>query len=113
MVNDLSWQGFGAQTDELVSSLIARHFPGAAAYQRMLSIVMPGQGIAPHGDAQIPGWQTRVHVPILSGPRAWFIVDGEMHRLAVGSAYAVDVRRTHAVENWGETPRIHLMFDVR
>ena len=44
--------------------------------------------------------------------RAVFVVEGDVHRMEVGGAYLVNVNASHGVWNGGETPRIHLMFDV-
>ncbi len=111
MVNDLGWQDFGKQTDYLVSELLA-HFPNCCAYQRMLSVVMPGQSIESHVDEQISGWVGRVHVPLTTNIDSKFIVEDTVYNLKIGMAYLVNVRALHAVENFGLTPRIHFMFDV-
>ena len=119
MVNTLSWNGFGAQTDALVASLM-KLFPGSTDFQRMLSVVMPAERIPAHTDRQIPNWLCRVHVPLVATSGALFqIDDGDdddsglaSWSLRVGMAYIVDVTATHAVENHGLVPRIHFMFDV-
>ena len=104
MINRPDWFGFGAATDALVRS-IAPH-----SHDRMLSVVMPGHQIDAHRDAQ--PWRARVHVPLTTNPGALVVVDGQRRHMAVGYAYEVDVTVLHAVENYGPTPRIHLMFDV-
>jgi hypothetical protein len=125
MVNDGAWWGMAQRTNELVSTLMAQlrlsrwaadGFVRSAApqsYQRMLSVVMPGHSIPAHADRQEPGWLCRVHVPLLSNERSVFQVGGVVHVMRPGTAYLVDVTQVHAVENRGETPRIHFMFDVR
>lgn len=112
MVTDPEWHGFGEIASPVVASLIT-HFSGCAPYQQMLSAVMPGHRIEPHCDGQAAYYLGRVHVPLTSNDRAWFIVHGEPHHLAPGLAYRIDTRAEHAVVNDGETPRVHLMFDVR
>jgi hypothetical protein len=112
MVTDLRWHDFGARTDAIVARL-ASQFVAAEPNNRMLSVVMPGHRIEPHRDAQTPGWVTRVHVPIATNARAAFIVGGERHHLAFGRAYLVNTEALHEVVNDGQTPRVHLMFDVR
>lgn len=108
MVTDLDWHGFGAMTDGIVADV-----SGPKAYQRMLSVVMPGHEIEPHQDRQAPYWKHRVHVPLTSNPKALFIIEGEPWWMAPGIAFAVDTRRLHSVVNVGDTPRVHLMWDVR
>ena len=112
MVTDLGWHGFGERTDAVVAGLMTR-FLGCESHQRMLSVVMPGHTIEPHRDEQAPAWKTRVHVPLLTNDRALFITDDDMGVMRLGHAYLVDTRVMHAVHNGGDTPRVHLMFDVR
>lgn len=106
MVTDLAWQGFGDRTESLVQALASETFG------RMLSVVMPGHWIDPHVDV-IDGALTRVHVPILTNDRAFMVVDGVSYGMSPGLAYTLDTRAVHSVKNYGDTPRIHLMFDVR
>lgn len=111
MVTDLEWHGFGAMTDGIVQEIMQEH-PGCVAYQRMLSVVMPGHSIAPHVDGQGKNWVTRVHVPLVSNDWSTFIADGVEITMAPGFTYLVDTTKEHAVVNDGDTPRIHFMFDV-
>lgn len=111
MVTDLEWHGFGVVTNDVVAGLM-RNFEGLAAYQRMLSVVMPGHSIPPHVDAQAKKWRCRVHVPLLTNSKSWFWVEGRPISMECGFAYRVDTTKEHAVTNDGDTPRIHFMFDV-
>lgn len=113
MVTDLRWHGFGERARPIVDAVVDEHFPGLTAYQLMLSVVMPGKCIPPHRDLQADDWITRVHVPLVSNEQSRFIVDNEPYVLNPGTAYLVNTLREHAVENSGETPRIHFMFDLR
>lgn len=113
MVNDLAWHGFGQRTTALVATILQTLKPGVVAYNRMLSVVMPGHSIHAHVDAQLPDWITRVHVPLTTNEQAVTVMADEPHHMQVGTAYAVDTTREHAVRNDGDTPRIHFMFDVR
>lgn len=112
MQTDLAWHGFGDIAYPVVNAVMQEHFPGCVAYQRMLSVVMPGHSIPPHCDEQAKSWICRVHVPLTSNEASRFIVGGEDHVLAHGIAYRVNTRVEHAVTNDGEKPRIHFMFDV-
>ena len=111
MVNDCAWFRFGNETDPLINSIMLDVFPGRVQRNRMLSVIMPGHDIDPHSDRQPHGWMTRIHVPLVTNPNAWFVFDST-HHLAFGFAYAVDVTKRHYVHNHGTTPRVHLMFDV-
>jgi aspartyl/asparaginyl beta-hydroxylase (cupin superfamily) len=113
MVNDLEWNRFGIETDDLVQDLMLRHFTNAEAFNRMLSVVMPHHWVGRHTDAQQPNWLHRVHVPLATNNASFMFVGELQHNLSVGSAYLIDTTVAHAVSNNGETPRIHFMFDVK
>ena len=113
MVTDPAWRGFGAIAEPVVAAIMAAHFLGCAADQRMLSVVMPGHAIEPHTDSQPPSWLCRVHVPLTSNERSGFIVGGVRHCMGPGHAYRVNTEAVHAVENDGDVARIHFMFDVK
>jgi hypothetical protein len=89
---------------------------GPVAFENhMLSVVMPRASIPPHADHQQPGWITRVHVPLLTNPWAFFDVlepERSRYQMEVGQAYLVDITRRHEVHNNGPSPRLHFMFDV-
>jgi len=110
MVNEPGWMGFGAACAPVAAQVLA-HTGGRAAVH-MLSVVMPGAGIPAHADRQLAAWCFRVHIPLFTNPRAWFIVDGENHHLQVGMAYKVNTEAVHEIVNAGTTPRLHYMFDV-
>jgi len=112
MVTDLGWFNFGTLCEPVVSDVMV-HFPGCTVYQRMLSVVMPGNYIEPHRDQQAPYWLCRVHVPLATNDRSDFIVDGQSHHMEVGKAYRVNTLAEHSVINDGDSPRVHLMWDVR
>lgn len=112
MVTDPKWHGFGTVVAPVIAEVM-EHFPGCAPFQAMLSVVMPGHEIESHCDCQAPYWICRVHVPLTSNVRAIFVLEGEAHYLKPGFAYRINTQAEHAVMNGGETPRIHLMFDVR
>lgn len=111
MMTDLDWHDFGLHTDAIVTDIMER-FTGCSAYQRMLSVVMPGHSIAPHRDEQPTSWLCRVHVPLTSNAKSRFIVNNKHYVLFRGSAYRVNTEAVHAVTNDGETPRTHFMFDI-
>lgn len=111
MVTDRAWFGFGSKAAPIVADLI-RHFPGCRHDQWMLSAVLPGEFIEPHVDHQGPNWLCRVHVPLMTNAQSRFIVAGKAHHMEVGQAYRVNTEAVHAVENDGESPRVHFMFDV-
>jgi hypothetical protein len=112
MVTDLEWHDFGRRTDETVRRIMFTDFQGCRAYQRMLSVVMPGHSIPAHIDEQDSKFVCRVHVPLTSNHDSFFFIEDTPFNFNPGFAYRVDTTKRHAVTNDGETPRIHFMFDV-
>jgi hypothetical protein len=108
MVTDLSWHDFGKQAEPIVREL---GYDGS--YQWMLSVVMPGHFIEAHKDQQPDYWKYRVHVPLVTNPKAVTHISNKDHHLEVGKAYRLNTAALHAVDNPGKTPRIHFMFDVK
>jgi hypothetical protein len=119
MVTNLDWHDFRNIAVAIVKQLgFELSQPGTGmghddTYQWMLSCVMPGHGIEAHKDAQADYWKFRVHVPLLTNPKAFTEMEDGKHHLEVGKAYKVNTAAMHAVENGGRTPRVHFMFDVR
>jgi hypothetical protein len=109
MVNDLGWHGFGWKGFDVVYGL---GFKATEVHNLLLSVVMPGHSIDPHRDGQDNKWLYRVHVPLLTNDKAVTIMGDIRHKMAIGKAYKMNTMRTHAVENCGDTPRVHFMFDI-
>ncbi len=112
MPSNLEWQGFGAATQDLVDEVLTR-FPKGIPLQRMLGCIMPGQYIPPHVDHQCEQWLCRVHIPLTTNDQAVMVMNDGAHHMEVGNCYRINTEATHALRNDGETPRIHLMFDIR
>ena len=79
----------------------------------MLSIVVPGQRIAEHDDVQSETWRVRIHVPIVTNPRALMFYGTAAFHMDVGTAYLCNTEVLHSLENLGDAARIHFFFDVR
>ncbi len=112
MATDPEWHGFAREAGSVVDDVMGAHFEGLSAYQKMLSVVMPGHSIPPHRDEQSKSWLCRVHVPLTTNDRSKFIVAGKAHSLVPGLAYRVNTEAEHSVTNDGDTPRIHMMWDI-
>lgn len=109
---DPGWHGAREIFRPLAEELMAA-FPGCVISGRGLFLLEPRQLHPAHMDVQPPDWVTRVHVPIVTNPLATATTDdGELH-MEVGKAYRFNTRAMHAVHNDGDTPRVHLVFDVK
>jgi hypothetical protein len=113
VVNDPGWEGLNSRTQRIVSELLELFPKGSSDTYRSMTVVHPGDYVPPHTDTLCPGWLTRIHVPIVTNPKAVFIVEGKEHHMEVGMSYQVNPGRQHAIRNGGKASRIHLMFDVK
>jgi hypothetical protein len=84
-----------------------------AAFPRvMLARMAPGGVIHPHRDENPAAkWPHKIHVPLQTNEGVTFFVDGTGYRFAEGEAVEVNNMGLHAVENRGDTDRIHLIFE--
>src|SRR5688500_18349735 len=84
-----------------------------AAFPRvMLARMAAGGIIKPHRDANPAAkWPHKIHVPLLTNDRVVFFIDGVGHHFVEGEAVEVSNMAVHAVENNGDTDRIHLIFE--
>lgn len=110
MISDPEWHGFGRATQALVDeAMIGR---SGRLGGRMLSVVMPGRSIKRHHDPRSEEWCARGHIPLLSNNRATFITESEILCMKPGHLYWVNPLEMHSIVNGGDTPRVHLIFDV-
>ena len=84
-----------------------------AAFPRvMLARMAPGGVIKPHRDANPAAkWPHKIHVPLVTNDKVTFFVDGVGYHFSEGEAVEVSNMAVHAVENAGDTDRIHLIFE--
>ncbi|MBK6412570.1 aspartyl/asparaginyl beta-hydroxylase domain-containing protein [Sphingopyxis sp.] len=82
-------------------------------FPRVMLARMPVGGvIQPHRDANPAAkWPHKIHVPLQTNDQVQFHIDGHSYHIAEGEAAEVNNMGVHAVENRGDTPRIHLIFE--
>lgn len=73
---------------------------------RML-MMLPRSTYSFHHDPDL--W--RVHIPLITNPDAFMVVDGKLWHLQEGFAYLVKVKDYHLALNAGDKNRIHIVFD--
>jgi hypothetical protein len=79
----------------------------------MLARIPAGAFVPPHVDGDAAGHVPhKVHVPLLTNPRAFFFEEGVRHHLAPGRAWEVNNGIPHSVVNGGGNDRVHLIFEV-
>jgi quercetin dioxygenase-like cupin family protein len=88
-------------------------FPSERNRIRLMRL-KPGGRILRHSDPlhTIDPRLVRLHVPIVTNPDVFFLVDDQRVEMHPGEAWHVDVRFPHAVENRGATTRVHLVMDL-
>jgi hypothetical protein len=78
----------------------------------MLARLAPGGIIHPHKDASPSAkWPHKIHVPLQTNDGVTFFIDDKPYHLQEGEAVEVNNMAKHAVENRGQTDRIHLIFE--
>jgi hypothetical protein len=78
----------------------------------MLARMAAGGVIQPHRDANPAAkWPHKIHVPIVTNDQVVFRVEGAQYVMPEGEGVEVNNMGTHAVENRGDTDRIHLIFE--
>jgi hypothetical protein len=95
----------------IAGELVRRYYPDCQ-FSYGLWDLEPGQVHPAHTDQQPPSWLVRIHVPLSTNPGVVFTMEDGDHHMAVGKAYRMNTLRTHAVENRGKTPRVHLVIEV-
>jgi Aspartyl/Asparaginyl beta-hydroxylase len=73
----------------------------------------PGARVREHRDYKLgfEDGEVRLHVPIISGPGADFVLAGELLEMATGECWYVNVNQPHSVSNSDKTTRVHLVVD--
>lgn len=54
----------------------------------------------------------KIHVPLISNDKAWFIYDDETFVLTPGKFYLVNTSKEHSTYNEGQNDRVHLFFKI-
>lgn len=78
----------------------------------MLARLPAGESIGRHRDGQgSHAYTHKMHVPLVSNPKAIFSAGGVSQHLEVGMAYEVNNIIQHSAVNHGAEDRIHLIFE--
>ncbi|HZH43653.1 MAG TPA: aspartyl/asparaginyl beta-hydroxylase domain-containing protein [Lysobacter sp.] len=107
------WAEWRALLEPVLAQATAPYGYARAAFPRvMLARMAPGGVIKPHRDANPAAkWPHKIHVPLLTNEKVTFFVDGVGYHFAEGEAVEVNNMGVHAVQNAGDTDRIHLIFE--
>lgn len=107
------WAQWRALIEPVLAQATRPYGYARAAFPRvMLARMAPGGVIKPHRDANPAAkWPHKIHVPIQTNDKVVFFVEGIGYRMPEGEAFEVNNMGVHAVENNGDSDRIHLIFE--
>lgn len=88
-------------------------YPKRTVGKVMLSKLVPGQFIEPHLDAHDSRCEFRVHIPITTNDQCLFCVEDEVFHMKRDNAYEINPTKRHFTFNYGNTDRVHLIFNMR
>lgn len=77
----------------------------------LVTRIMPSGTIPLHVDGARAG--TRYHLVLETNTGCWCMHDGDWQQLGLGDIYTMEQTRPHGSVNWGETPRTHLVVDIK
>lgn len=79
----------------------------------MLARLAAGHSIDRHTDAAATNRQVhKIHVPLVTNPKAKMFIADEWFHLQDGRAYEVNNIVPHGVENAGDEDRVHFIFEL-
>jgi hypothetical protein len=107
------WSEWKPLLQPLLDSATAPYGYDRGAFPRvMLARMAPGGVIHPHRDENLAAkWPHKIHVPLQTNEGVTFYVDGIGYHFEEGEVVEVNNMGLHAVENRGQTDRIHLIFE--
>lgn len=107
------WNEWRELLEPVMAQATRQYGYARAVYPRvMLARMAPGGVIKPHRDANPAAkWPHKIHVPVRTNDKVAFFVGGTDYRFAEGEAAEVNNMAVHAVQNNGDSDRIHLIFE--
>lgn len=100
--------------EEAVRKVLGDVIPGDWQSTRYIA-VKPNGFIHLHTDPPTDETKgrNRYHVVLQTNPYCWNYHGGDIQHLSEGSVFEIDEKVEHASVNWGKTPRVHLVVDVK
>ena len=72
----------------------------------------PGTVVVPHRDyVELESNLVRIHIPLVTANRAYVSETDTIYRMRVGEIWFLDATEVHAIANFSDTGRIHLLLD--
>lgn len=107
------WATWRERLEPVLQAAIAPYGYTRVQFPRvMLARMAAGGKILVHRDANAAAlWPHKIHIPITTNDKVRFYIEPHHYHLEVGQAYEVNNIDLHAVDNDGDTSRIHLIFE--
>ena len=108
---------FQRSTDYPTLAQLIAAFPHS--YNFRINLMAPSAGLPPHKEqlylreAHRRHLRVRFHLPIQTNPEAEMLLDGEVFHFEPATVYFFNNGCVHTATNKGETPRLHLLWDMR
>lgn len=113
------WDNAWNKWKDLVEPIVKEAITGYEGYERafvnkcLIPRMRPGTTIPEHIDlSPVFNVSHRIHIPLVTNPDVYFMIDGERCIMEEGNAYEINNKVMHSVENKGTETRIHLLFDI-
>lgn len=85
---------------------------GDGYFNRIVLVnLLSNSDIGEHADGGPLLLSRRTHIPIITNPEVFFIVDGEEKNMKEGEIWEIDNSMVHSVENLSDEDRIHFIID--
>lgn len=114
-----TWEEAWSKWKDLVDPVVKEAISGYEGHEKafvnkcLIPRMRPGTEIPEHKDLSVVfNVSHRIHVPLVTNPDVYFMIDGERCVMEEGNAYEINNKAIHSVANRGAEPRIHLLFDI-
>lgn len=92
---------------------IGRQYLTGDLGRAMIATLKPGSTIFWHeDDGPYHRRHTRFHIPLLTNPGCLMYSGPQMVHMPAGSLFYFNNRIRHSAANWGDLPRLHLIFEM-
>ena len=93
---------------------LARQYLSGVMGRAMVSRLDPGSSIFWHvDDGPYHEKHVRFHLPLMTNLGCFLYSQAEMQHLPMGTLWFFNNRVRHSAANWGQHPRLHLIFEMR
>lgn len=110
-----AWDKWKDLVEPIVKEAISEYdnHENAFVNKCLIPRMRPGTTIPEHIDlSPVFNVSHRIHVPLVTNPDVYFMINGERCIMEEGNAYEINNKVMHSVENKGSETRIHLLFDI-